>query len=63
MGGLPAPHTPGGGVFDPSDTGSRLAAVGEALTTVTRASIEAALSVALRKVGASLATRCRPGWR
>jgi glutamate-ammonia-ligase adenylyltransferase len=34
--------------------GEGLAATGEALTTVTRASIEAALSVALRKVGAEL---------
>jgi glutamate-ammonia-ligase adenylyltransferase len=47
---LPIP--PEGGAFGPSGPGERLAATGEALTSVTRASLEAALSVALRKAGA-----------
>jgi glutamate-ammonia-ligase adenylyltransferase len=42
-------HPPG-----PSGTAARLSATGEALTSVTRASLEAALSVALRKVAAEL---------
>ncbi len=45
------PIPPGGGAFGPSGPGDRLAATGEALTDITRASLEAALSVALRKAG------------
>ena len=50
MGGASGPS--GAGAFGPSDTGAWLAATGEALTSITRASLEAALSVALRKAGA-----------
>jgi glutamate-ammonia-ligase adenylyltransferase len=46
------PMPPEGGTFGPSGPGERLAATGEALTSITRASLEAALSVALRKAGA-----------
>ena len=48
-GGCPPPHPPG-----PPGTGGRLAATGEALTNITRASLQAALAVALRKVSAEL---------
>jgi glutamate-ammonia-ligase adenylyltransferase len=44
--------TPWGGAFSPSWLG--LAATGEALTNVTRASVEAALAVAMRKVSTEL---------
>jgi glutamate-ammonia-ligase adenylyltransferase len=43
-----------GGASGPSSLSATLAATGEALTSVTRASLEAALSVALRKVAAEL---------
>jgi glutamate-ammonia-ligase adenylyltransferase len=43
-----------GGAFGPSNPSARLAATGEALTSVTRASLQAALAVALRKVSAEL---------
>ena len=49
--GLPAPPGPLGGDMSPQTV---LAATGEALTSVSRASIEAALAVALRKVSAEL---------
>ena len=58
MGGLPGPpYPPGRGAARPprDRPGPRpCAATGEALTDVTRASIEAALAVALRKVSAEL---------
>jgi len=41
---------PLGGAAGPSGTSARLAATGEALTDITRASLQAALAVALRKV-------------
>ena len=50
LGGAPIPPTPLAGTGPPSS----LAATGEALTSVTRASLEAALAVALRKVSAEL---------
>jgi len=43
-----------GGAFGPSGSSARLAAIGEALTDITRASLQAALAVALRKVSAEL---------
>ena len=55
--GDPSPQPPlGRGRPVPPDApaGARLAATGEALTDITRASIEAALAVALRKVSAEL---------
>jgi [glutamine synthetase] adenylyltransferase / [glutamine synthetase]-adenylyl-L-tyrosine phosphorylase len=51
LGGNPPPQTPLAG---PSNSSARLAATGEALTSVTRASLQAALAVALRKVSAEL---------
>jgi [glutamine synthetase] adenylyltransferase / [glutamine synthetase]-adenylyl-L-tyrosine phosphorylase len=49
------PMPPGEGAARPLvPAGARLAATGEALTDITRASIEAALAVALRKVSAEL---------
>ena len=53
-GGTHPPRPPLGGAFSPSDPSARLAVTGEALTSVTRASLEAALAVALRKVSAEL---------
>ena len=53
-GGTHPPRPPLGGAFGPSDPSARLAVTGEALTSITRASIEAALAVALRKVSAEL---------
>jgi [glutamine synthetase] adenylyltransferase / [glutamine synthetase]-adenylyl-L-tyrosine phosphorylase len=50
LGGDDPPQTPPG----PPGTGGRLAATGEALTDITRASLQAALAVALRKVSAEL---------
>ncbi len=56
--GLRPSHTPlaplGGTPRLPAPLGSALAATAEALTDITRASIEAALAVALRKVSAEL---------
>src|SRR5208282_29151 len=49
--GDPSPHTPLGGGRSPQ---APLAGTAEALTDITRASIEAALAVALRKVSAEL---------
>ena len=49
--GDPSPHTPLGGDGSPR---APLAATAEALTDITRASIEAALAVALRKVSGEL---------
>ena len=49
-GGAARPPIPPG----PPETGGRLAATGEALTNITRASLQAALAVALRKVSAEL---------
>jgi glutamate-ammonia-ligase adenylyltransferase len=49
-GGAARPPIPPG----PPGTGGRLAATGEALTDITRASLQAALAVALRKVSAEL---------
>jgi glutamate-ammonia-ligase adenylyltransferase len=43
-----------GGASGPSGSSARLAATGEALTDITRASLQAALAVALRKVSAEL---------
>ena len=54
LGGTHPPRPPLGGAFGPSDPSARLAVTGEALTSITRASIEAALAVALRKVSAEL---------
>ena len=49
LGGLPTPHPPG-----PSRRGAARRRRGEALTNITRASLQAALAVALRKVSAEL---------
>ena len=66
LGGSDPPHTPPaprgthpprpplGGASGPSGSAGRLAATGEALTDITRASLQAALAVALRKVSAEL---------
>src|SRR5689334_8263575 len=59
LGGNDPPQTPpahGGAARPPIPPGSggRLAATGEALTDITRASLQAALAVALRKVSAEL---------
>ena len=53
-GGTHPPRPPLGGASDPSGSSARLAATGEALTDITRASLQAALAVALRKVSAEL---------
>jgi [glutamine synthetase] adenylyltransferase / [glutamine synthetase]-adenylyl-L-tyrosine phosphorylase len=52
--GDPSPQTPLGGDMSPQAPVSGLTATGEALTDITRASIEAALAVARRKVSAEL---------
>jgi len=52
--GDPSPQTPLGGDRSPQALLGGLAATGEALTDITRASIEAALAVAMRKVSAEL---------
>jgi [glutamine synthetase] adenylyltransferase / [glutamine synthetase]-adenylyl-L-tyrosine phosphorylase len=48
------PRPPLGGASGPSGSSGRLTATGEALTDITRASLQAALAVALRKVSAEL---------
>ena len=53
-GGTHPPRPPLGGASGPSGSSARLAATGEALTDITRASLQAALAVALRKVSAEL---------
>ena len=53
-GGTHPPRPPLGGASGPSGSSARLAASGEALTDITRASLQAALAVALRKVSAEL---------
>jgi glutamate-ammonia-ligase adenylyltransferase len=53
-GGTHPPRPPLGGASGPSGPSARLAATGEALTDITRASLQAALAVALRKVSAEL---------
>ncbi len=53
-GGTHPPRPPLGKASGPPGSSARLAATAEALTDITRASIEAALAVALRKVSAEL---------
>src|SRR6266568_3457342 len=53
-GGTHPPRPPLGGASGPSGSSARLVASGEALTDITRASLQAALAVALRKVSAEL---------
>jgi glutamate-ammonia-ligase adenylyltransferase len=53
-GGTHPPRPPLGRTSGPSGSSGRLTATGEALTDITRASLQAALAVALRKVSAEL---------
>ena len=54
LGGTHPPRPPLGRTSGPPGSSARLAATAEALTAISRASIEAALAVALRKVSAEL---------
>jgi [glutamine synthetase] adenylyltransferase / [glutamine synthetase]-adenylyl-L-tyrosine phosphorylase len=54
LGGAYPPRPPLGRAFGPPGASARLVATAEALTTITRASLEAALAVALRKISAEL---------